>query len=74
MMVTETKMFNVDFIHNKFTYLDYVFLLSSYIYMCVCVCVCVCVCGGDLSAMVIAGGNIHTDLSLNPWWSSLYFP
>ena len=34
MIVIETKTFNVNLQHNKFTYLDYsVFLLSSYIYI-----------------------------------------
>ena len=58
MMVTETETLTSTLHHNKFSHLDYVFLLPLYcrilihiyfqiyiyIYIYVCVCVCVCVC------------------------------
>ena len=65
MMVTETETLTSTFHHNKFTFLDYVFLLPScvyicvcvyiyiYIYICVCVCVCVCTCVGVCVCMCV---------------------
>ena len=43
MMVTETKMLTSTLHHNIFTYLDYVFLLPSHIYMYIYIYIYICI-------------------------------
>ena len=62
MIVTETEMLTSTLHHNKFTYLDYVFLLPSYIYIYIYIYVCVCVCVRCLNIHVTAINTANFDV------------